>query len=106
MYDYINWDDGDFDFWIEYDVVFVDGVVKSAAIAKFEATDNKQRKENNKRFNEEMRAHHEFRKTLFYRFFYQFYTKFVDFITYKTMNKLGNFLLSRSYKLNKVLKFK
>ena len=106
MYDYINWDDGDFDFWIEYDVVFVDGVVKSATIAKFEASDNKQRKENNRKFEKEMREYQEFRKTFFYRFFYRFYVKFVDLITYKTMNKLGQFLQNNSYKLNKVLKFK
>jgi hypothetical protein len=106
MYDYINCDDGDFDFWIEYELIFVDGVVKSATIAKFEATDNKQRKENNKKFEKEMREYQEFRKTFFYRFFYQYYCKFVDFLTYKVMSKLGQFLQSNSYKLNKLLKIK
>lgn len=106
IYDYIESEDCDFDFWIEYNVVFVEGVVKSATIAKFEATDNKQRKENNKKFEKEMREHQEFRKTLFYSFFYQYYSKFVDFLTYKVMSKLGNFLQSNSYKLNRLLKIK
>ena len=45
MYDYQNNDGGVYDYWVEFEIVFIDGVIDKIKLIKFEINDNTKRKE-------------------------------------------------------------
>jgi len=96
--------DGDFDYCIEYEIILKDGIVSSVNIIRFSAEDNSRRKEADQKFAKEMKASYSYKKTFRYRFFFGPYNSFVSF-AFRKINKILNFLLDKSWKVEKFLKF-
>lgn len=101
MYDYQH-ANGEYDYSVEYEVVFVDGVINRIELIKFETIDNKERKENNRKFIEELKKRRDFELTLFYRFFGKPYNKIIRFI-FRSMYRVGTFMSSVYFKWERKL---
>ena len=95
--------DGQYDYWIEFELIFVDGKVSNIKLIKFDANDNTERKENNKRHIEELKARRIFESRLFYKLLGKPYNKLVKLVS-KSLHKFGSFLMSVSWKLDKKLR--
>jgi hypothetical protein len=94
--------DGQYDYWIEFELIFVDGKVSNVKLVKFDANDNTQRKENENRHIEELKARTIFESTWYYKLFARPYNKLVKFVI-KLLHKFGSFLMSIVWKLEKKL---
>ena len=99
MYDYQR-SNGDYDYSIEYEIVFIDGVIDEIKLVKFETYDNTIRKENDRKFIEELKLRKKFESTLRYRLIYRWYNKLIYMIS-MWLNLFGNRLSSLSFKLHK-----
>lgn len=99
MYDYQH-GSGVYDYNVDFDVVFIDGVINKIELVKFEKFDNTIRKQNNKKFIEELKLRKKFESTLRYRLIYRWYNKFI-YRTSRYLNFLSNWLSSVSCKLHK-----
>ena len=102
MYDYNNYNDGPYDYWVEFEIEFVDGVINKINLVKFEATDNAKRKENDRRFIEELKKNKEFESTNLYKLVIKPYNKVVRFWT-RQVSKFATLLLSVCYKIERKL---
>ena len=103
MYEYNNRNDGPYDYWVEFEIEFVDGVLTKINLVKFEATDNTKRKENDRRFIEELKRRKEFESTLFYKLIGKPFNKTIWFIV-RLLNNIGSFLTDIGYKLYRNIK--
>lgn len=99
MYDYIQ-TKGDYDYSIDYEVNFENGIVKNIKIVNFEATDNKSRKERDAKWKEELRIRNKFTSTLRYRFVYQHWNKMIRFV-FRYLHSIVNFMNSNLYKIER-----
>ena len=99
MYDYQH-ANGEYDYSVEFEVVFVDGVINRIELIRFETIDNKERKENNRKFIEELKKRRDFELTPFYRFFGRPYNKVIKFIS-RVMYVTGTFMSSACWKLER-----
>ncbi len=90
--------DGEYDYSIDYKIIFIEGTVKSVELEKFEAIPNEWRKQNNKMWMEKLKARKEFENTIRYKFFYGPYNKIVRFIFLK-IRQINNFVAINLYKL-------
>lgn len=54
MYTYQH-DEGEYDYWVEFAIEFVDDVVNKITLLKFDVTDNAERKESDARFFQKMK---------------------------------------------------
>jgi hypothetical protein len=102
MYDYQNNDDGVYDYWVEFEVVFIDGVIDKIKLIKFDATDNSKRKEDFKRHIEELKKNKQFESTMLYKLIIKPYNKIIRFIC-RLIYKFGSFLIAKVYKLERKL---
>ena len=103
MYDYNNYNDGPYDYWVEFEIVFIDGVIDKINLVKFEATDNSKRKENDRKFMEELKKNKEFESTNLYKLVVKPYNKTIWFIVC-ILNNIGSFLTEFSWKLYRKVK--
>ena len=103
FYDYIHSQNTDYDYFIEYESVFVNGKITSVKLIKFEATDNAERKRKDIEFNEQMKKHHEFTKTWKYKYFVKPYNKTISYLFRKTGNAFHN-LSHALYKIENKIK--
>jgi hypothetical protein len=102
MYDYNNYNDGPYDYWVEFEIVFIDGVIDKIKLIKFEATDNTKRKEDSKRFIEELKKNKQFESTNLYKLVIKPYNKIIRFVT-RQLSKFATLLLSVCYKIERKL---
>ena len=102
MYDYNNYNDGSYDYWVEFEIVFIDGVINKINLVKFEATDNSKRKENDRQFIEELKKNKEFESTNLYKLVIKPYNKIIRFIC-KLIYNFGSFLIAKVWKLERKL---
>ena len=102
MYDYNNYNDGPYDYWVEFEIVFIDGVIDKIKLIKFDAMDNTERKENDRRFIEELKKNKEFESTNLYKLVIKPYNKIIRFIC-KLIYNFGSFLLANVWKLERKL---
>ena len=100
MYDYIHSNKTEYDYFIEYKVTFIDGLIDEVQLVKFEAQNNAERKKKDEEFNKKLKDWHEFTKTRKYRYLLRPYTSSVRFIFRKISNVL-RFLQSNLYKIEK-----
>ena len=98
MYDYNNYNDGPYDYWVEFEIVFIDGVIDKIKLIKFEATDNSKRKEDSKRHIEELKKNKQFESTNLYKLVIKPYNKIILFVT-RQLSKFATLLLSVCYKI-------
>jgi len=102
MYDYNNYNDGPYDYWVEFEIVFIDGVIDKIKLIKFDATDNSKRKENDRQFIEELKKNKEFKSTNLYKLVIKPYNKIIRFIC-KLIYNFSSFLIANVYKLERKL---
>lgn len=105
MYDYTHSNNTQFDYWIEYEVCFVDGKLRSVKLVNFETHDNTSRKKQHELFEKQLAASIEYKKTFRYRYFGKHYNFVVNFIfrkLYSFSSKLIKCLQSITYLLNKL----
>jgi hypothetical protein len=102
MYDYQNNDGGVYDYWVEFEVVFIDGVIDKIKLIKFEINDNTKRKELHKQHVEELKKQKVVESTMFYRLIIKPYNKIIRFIC-RLIYKFGSFLIAKVWKLERIL---
>ena len=102
MYHYSNYNDGPYDYWVEFEIVFIDGVIDKIKLIKFDATDNSKRKENDRQFIEELKKNKEFESTNLYKLVIKPYNKIIRFIC-KLIYNFGSFLIAKVWKLERKL---
>ena len=102
MYDYNNYNDGPYDYWVEFEVIFIDGVIDKIKLIKFDATDNSKRKEDSKRHIEELKKNKQFESTNLYKLVIKPYNKIILFVT-RQLSKFATLLLSVCYKIERKL---
>lgn len=98
FYDYQHSQNTDYDYFIEYEAIFVDGKITSIKLIKFEANDNADRKKRDVEFDEKLRKYHKFTKTWEYKYFAKPYNKTISFIFRKT-SKMFSDLASLLYRI-------
>lgn len=90
-----------FDIWIEFEIIFIEGVVKNITIKEYTETDSKPRIERNQQWQKELKELHEFRQTLRGKIQLScqtFIRKVLSFCS-KQIRKTANFLDRMTYKL-------
>ena len=98
FYDYQQSNNTNYDYFIEYEAVFVNGKITSVKLIEFTATHNAERKIKDAEFNERLKKHHEFIKTWRYKYFVKPYNKTISFIFRKTSKAFYDL----SYILNRI----
>ena len=102
MYDYNNYNDGPYDYWVEFEIVFIDGVIDKIKLIKFNVVDNTERKEDSKRHIEELKKNKQFESTMLYKLIIKPYNKIIRFICMLIYN-FGSFLIAKVWKLESKL---
>jgi hypothetical protein len=105
FYDYFSSNNTDYDYWIVYDAVFIEGKMKDIKLTTFEATPNSERKKKDIEFQNKLREWDEFRKTRRYKYFLNPYNKILKFICDKVYKALC-FLSSRVWRVHNFLRIK
>jgi len=90
--------DGDYDYWVEFTIEFVGGVIHKIEPKKFEVNNNKERKENLRLHIEELKRRKEFEATIFYKLIGKPFNKTIWFIAC-VLNNIGSFVTVIGYKL-------
>ena len=98
FYDYIHSENTDYDYFIEYEAVFVVGKMTSVKLTEFTATHNAERKKNDEEHEIRLQEHRKFTKTYRYKYFVRPYNKTVSFI----FRQLGKISYKLPYLLNKI----
>jgi len=102
MYDYQNNDGGVYDYWVEFEIVFIDGVIDKIKPIKFEINDNTKRKELHKQHMEELKKQKAVESAMFYKLIIKPYNKIIRFIC-RLIYKFGSFLIAKVWKLERIL---
>jgi hypothetical protein len=89
LYDYQNNDDVEYDYCIEYKIVFVNGAVNEITISQFEARPNAARKIRDLKFVEKIKQTRDFRESKRYRYFYKYYNYVIHFVLGGLVNLFG-----------------
>ena len=105
FYDFFSSNKTDYDYWIVYDAVFIDGKIKDIKLTTFEATPNSERKKKDIEFHKKMQEWDEFRKTLRYKYLLNPYNKILKFVCDKVYKALC-FLSSRVWRVHNFLMIK
>lgn len=93
MYDYVNSKDKEYDYEIDYFLVFKEGKLDSAKIHRFCAENNAERKRRDAEFEERWRRTLEYRKLKRYKYFVGPYNAAVNkafFLLHKAFQKINN----------------
>ena len=61
MYDYRESSESGYDYFVQYQVIFIDGIVDEIKLTTFEATDNSARKIKDEEFKKKMKAWYDFK---------------------------------------------
>ena len=85
------------DYWVEFEVVFIDGKVDSVTLVKFTAEDNSERKQRDKEFQESLKREHARWRNRF--FFGTRPYRFVARHIRRALNSTADFLYRLSNKL-------
>ena len=101
FYDYQHSSNTNYDYFIEYKAVFIDGKISSVEIVDFEARDNAERKKKDLEFDKKLKDWYEFTKTRRYKYILRPYTSLVRFV----FRNIRNFLTFSQSKLYFVEKF-
>ena len=105
FYDFFSSNKTDYDYWIVYDAVFIDGKIKDIKLTTFEATPNSERKKKDIEFHKKMQEWDEFKKTLRYKYLLNPYNKILKFVCDKVYKALC-FLSSRVWRVHNFLMIK
>ena len=103
IYDYSNYNDGPYDYWVEFEIVFIDGVIDKIKLIKFDAMDNTERKEKHRKDVEYWTNRQKFEYTLFYRLIGKPYNKLITFIC-RTIHKSATWITYKIWHVERFLK--
>ena len=102
MYTY-HQGENEYDYWVEFVVEFVDGIINKIELKKFDVTNNAERKENFRQHIEKLKERKEFESTLFYKLIGKPFNKTIWFIA-STSNTIGSFLIEFGWRLYRKVK--
>jgi len=102
MYTYQH-GEGQYDYWVEFIIEFVDGVVNKIQLIRFDANDNAKRKEDFKHHIEEIKKRKMFESTLFYKCVCKPYNKTILYISC-ILQKVGSTLNKFSWYIYRKLR--
>jgi len=102
MCGYVCSEEKPYDYWIDYKISFVDGVIKEVSLKKFEATDNSERKKSVIKMEEEMTKRQKFQNTFRYKYFYKYYNRFIHF-SFRHLTRVISFISSKLWSLERKL---
>ena len=102
MYTY-HQGENEYDYWVEFVVEFVDGIINKIELKKFDVTNNAERKENFRQHIEKLKERKEFESKLFYKLIGKPFNKTIWFIA-STSNTVGSFLIEFGWKLYRKVK--
>jgi hypothetical protein len=105
FYDYFSSNNTDYDYWIVYDAVFINGKMTEIKLTTFEAIANSERKQKDIEFQNKLREWDEFRKTRRYKYLLSPYNKALKFI-FDKLHKGLSFLSSRVWRVHNFLMIK
>jgi len=100
FYDFIDSNKTDYDYFITYEAVFINGKMSSVKIINFEANENAKRKIRDAEFAKKNKENYQFRQTWQYKYFVKPYNRVVSFIFFKTI-KVLSFLSTTLYKIER-----
>lgn len=98
FYDYIHSENTDYDYFIEYEAVFVVGKITSVKLTEFTATHNADRKKKDEEYEIRLQENRKFIKTYRYKYFVRPYNKTISFI----FRQLGKISYKLPYLLNRI----
>jgi len=101
MYTYQH-GEGQYDYWVEFAIDFVDGVVNKIQLKRFEANDNVKRKEDFKLHIEDIKRRKKFESTLLYKCVGKPYNKMLRLILRKICS-FSTSLIAVCYKIERKL---
>ena len=102
MYTY-HQGENEYDYWVEFVVEFVDGIINKIELKKFNVTNNTERKENFRQHIEKLKERKEFESKLFYKLIGKPFNKTIWFIA-STSNTVGSFLIEFGWRLYRKVK--
>ena len=102
MYTY-HQGENQYDYWVEFVVEFVDGIINKIELKKFDVTNNTERKENFRQHIEKLKERKEFESKLFYKLIGKPFNKTIWFIAC-TINTIGSFLIEFGWRLHRKIK--
>ena len=102
MYTY-HQGENEYDYWVEFVVEFVDGIINKIELKKFDVTNNAERKENFRQHIEKLKERKEFESKLFYKLIGKPFNKTIWFIA-STSNTIGSFLIEFGWRLYRKVK--
>ena len=102
MYTY-HQGENEYDYWVEFVVEFVDGIINKIELKKFDVTNNAERKENFRQHIEKLKERKEFESKLFYKLIGKPFNKTIWFIA-STSNTVGSFLIEFGWRLYRKVK--
>ena len=100
FYDFIDSNKTDYDYFITYEAVFINGKISSVKIINFEANENAKRKIRDAEFAKKNKENYQFRQTWQYKYFVKPYNRVISFIFFKTI-KVLSFLSTMLYKIER-----
>ena len=100
FYDFIDSNKTDYDYFITYEAVFINGKMSSVKIINFEANENAKRKIRDAEFAKKNKENYQFRQTWQYKYFVKPYNRVISFIFFKTI-KVLSFLSTTLYKIER-----
>ena len=100
FYDFIDSNKTDYDYFITYEAVFINGKMSSVKIINFEANENAKRKIRDAEFAKKNKENYQFRQTWKYKYFVKPYNRVISFIFFKTI-KVLSFLSTTLYKIER-----
>jgi len=89
FYDYIQSENTDYDYSIDYTAEFLKGKLLDVKLTKFEALCNKERKKRDAEYDARHKAWYDFTQTKKYKYFYKPYSTVVKFILKKIRSVLS-----------------
>ena len=105
FYDYFSSNNTDYDYWIVYDAVFINGKSTEIKLNTFEASANSERKKKDIEFQNKLREWDEFRKTRRYKYLLSPYNKCLKFI-FNKLHKALSFLSIKVWRVHNFLMIK
>lgn len=102
IYTYETNNDGTYDYWIQYDVTFVDSKVTETKLVEFLPIDNSKRKKEHIEFLKFIKDRKKFESTLLYKFICRPYNNIIRFC-FKKIYKVSQYVINNYWKLEKHL---
>jgi len=102
FYDYYTNDDNEYDYFITYVGIFIEGKLVKIDLIEFTAESNIKRKQQHAIYVQQMKDYNKFTKTKKFKYIYKPYNKSVRFV-FRHIHKLVQFINPLLYKLEKWL---